>query len=117
MGYFSWKEDEAYREGYNDGRYGRRDHFRDEHFGDATDKAYYEGLRQAEREEERRREMYEEERRFEEQEQRRQEEHRQYRRDLEEQEYYRQMEQEQYPEPQQKYPDDDLPFQMKKVKL
>lgn len=108
MGYFSWKEDEAYRDGYNDGRCGRRDHFRDEHFGNDTDKAYYDGLREAE--EERRREMYEEERRMEERKQRKQEEHRQYMRDLEEQEYYKQMEQEQYPKPPQQSQDDDLPL-------
>lgn len=110
MGYFTWEEDEAYRDGYNDGRYGRRDHFRDEHFGNDIDKAYYDGLREAEREEERRREMYEEERRMEEKEERRQGEHRQYMRDLEEQEYYRQMEQKQYPEPPQISQDDDLPW-------
>lgn len=110
MGYFSWKEDEAYRDGYNDGRYGRRDHFRDEHFGNDTDKAYYDGLHKAEREEERHREMYEEESQQEEWEERKRQEHRQNIRDLEEQEYYRQMEQEQYPEQQQQYTDDDLPF-------
>lgn len=110
MGYFTWKEDEAYRDGYNDGRYGRRDHFRDEHFGNDADKAYYDGLREYEREEERRREMYEQERQQEEREERRREEHRQYMRDMEEQEYYAQTEQQQYSEPKQQYPDDDLPF-------
>ena len=111
MGYSTWKEDEAYRDGYNDGRYGRRDYFRDEHFGNDADKAYYDGLREAEREEEeRRREIYEQERKQEEIEERRREEHRQYMRDLEEQEYYAQMEQQQYPEPLQQYTNDGLPF-------
>lgn len=110
MGYFTWKEDEAYRDGYNDRRYGRRDYLRDEHFGNNEDKAYYDGLREAEREEEIRREMHEEERRMEEIEQRRQEERRQYMRDLEEQEYYHQMEEQKYPESEQHYPTDDLPF-------
>lgn len=91
MGYFSYKEEEAYREGYNDGRFGRHDYFRDEHFGNDIDKAYYDGLRKAE--EEHYRQM--EERKMEE-------------------EYYRQMEErkieeEQHIEPWQEYPD-DLPF-------
>lgn len=111
MGYFTWEEDDAYKKGYNDGLYGRRDHFRNEHFGDANDKAYYDGLREAEREEERRRELYEEERRQEEREERRREEHYRYMRELEreqeEQEYYNQFNQSP-PTEQNQY--DDLPF-------
>ena len=103
MSYFSYKEDEAFREGRRDaerGRYGGFNH--DEHFGNDIDKAYYDGRHEYEREETRRMERYEEERHEEERQMRREQEHRQYMRDLEEQEYCQQSQQE-YPEPE--YPE------------
>ena len=38
MAYFTWKEDEAYREGRRDEQYGRNNYEYDEHFGGDTDK-------------------------------------------------------------------------------
>src|SRR3546814_856511 len=89
--YYSYTEDEAYRDGRRDAEYGRRNYDYDEHFGGDIDRAYYEGLRDQEREEDRRREYLEQERREEERQVRMEEERRQYLRDLEEQEYYYQM--------------------------
>lgn len=109
MGYFSYKEEEAYRDGYNDGRFGRRDYFRDEHFGSDIDKAYYDGHREAEQEQKRRDEMYAEELRQEEIQQRRMDEHYRYLRDLEEQEYFNKMEAKNN-EGSHYEPLDDLPF-------
>lgn len=113
MGYFTWKEDESYRDGYNDGRCGRRDHFRDEHFGNDADKAYYDGLKEAEREEERRQERREEERQQEQMELRQEQARRE--RCQAEEDYYMQMSEQEYvermhQEPRQNDPNDDLPF-------
>ena len=104
MGYLSWKEDEAFREGRRDAECGRRNYDYHQHFGSNVDKAYYDGQREYEREQERRRELLEEERREEERQERRNEERRQYLRDLEEEEYYK------YMSDSHREPSDDLPF-------
>jgi hypothetical protein len=113
MGYFTYREDEAYREGRRDAEYGWSGYDHDRHAWDGPDKAYWDGRKEYEREEECRREYIEEERRAEEREHQRQQEKREYIRAMEEAEYERYNEQE-YPEQeylQPEYPsDDDLPF-------
>lgn len=54
--YFSYQEDEAYREGRRDEEYGRRNYDHDRYSSDPVDQAYWEGRRDEERDEERRRE-------------------------------------------------------------
>lgn len=102
--YSTWQEEESYREGRRDAEYGRKDYSRNEHFGNDSDRAYYEGLREAEREEERRREIYEQERQEEERQYQRQQEYYQQIRDLEEQEYYNSLQEaEEYYKQQEEY--------------
>ena len=124
--YGSRAEEESYDKGYGDGRSGRQDHFRNEHFGNSADKAYFEGLRQAEQEREERRRMYEEERRREEQEEYRRREQIARWQQEEEQRYWEQIEQDRMREQEQQYQEppyeeppaqesfnssnDDLPF-------
>lgn len=117
MGYVSWKEDEAFREGKRDAEYGRNNCQYDRHFGGDVDKAYFDGVREQEREEERRREMYDEMRREEEMQARRQEDHLRYMRDMGEQEYDMQQEDDRQQEEDMQQDErkwyhnsDDLPF-------
>lgn len=62
--YYSYEEEDAYRNGRGDANCGRFDHRYDCHFGDDVDKAYCDGHKEVEeeREEERSREIEEEER-------------------------------------------------------
>ena len=111
--YWSHEEDEAYRKGKRDAEYGRKDHFRDKYAWDGPDRAYFDGQKEYERQEENRRE----EREQDEREERRQQERREYDRQMRQQEedYYRQQEEDAYYNQQQKpqMPEsepDDLPY-------
>jgi hypothetical protein len=78
--YFSWEEDQAYKEGYRDSERNRRDYYHDKYSMDGVDRAYFDGRKDQEREEERREEEHQEEERME----RRAQEHREEQRRREE---------------------------------
>lgn len=75
MGYFTWEEDDAYREGKRDAEYGRESSFNhDRHAWGGPDRAYWDGVNEV-KEEEERRQRYREEERQEEERQRQRYEH------------------------------------------
>lgn len=110
MGYWSYEENEAYRQGKRDAGRGYRNSFEyDKHAWDGPDKAYWDGFKEQEREEQRREERKQEERMEQERMERRAQEQREYRAMMEQQEedFWAQYEKrEQEP----KQPTDDLPF-------
>lgn len=87
MGFYSYKEQEAHREGLRDAEYGRSNYNYDRYSSSDVDKAYFEGVREQERHEE----MYAEERRREEREERDAMENRQRQLQMEEDYYYQEM--------------------------
>lgn len=72
--YRSYEENEARKQGYRDSEQGRRDYYHSQHAFDGVDRAYWDGRKEQERDENRREEEREQERQAEEAEMRRHQE-------------------------------------------